>query len=94
MAFFCFTGALFANDAERDKVMWESAYRGEYSLVHKMYLTRPVESVNDEMTNRFVMAYLYYRMGKYQELEAIFQGIDRYFDNKINFKEVDPDVLE
>ena len=94
MAFFCFSGALFANDVERDEMMWECAYRGEYSLVHKMHLARPCETVNDEMTNQFVMAYVYYRMGKYEELDAIFQGIDRYFDNKINFQEVDPDVLE
>ena len=39
MCFFCLSGGLYANDAERDTMMWEEAHKGNFSLVHKLVLS-------------------------------------------------------
>lgn len=86
LVIFCFGGNLFACDCERDEVMWAEAYKGNFSLVHKMALTREVEGPSDEITNQFVMAYVYYRMGHLEQIDAIFKGVDRYIEHKLGSK--------
>lgn len=83
LTLFCITGVLYAGDNQRDEMMWAEAYQGNYSLVHKMALTRQVEGINDEIINQFVMAYLYYRMGHLEQIDPIFKAIDRYLENRI-----------
>lgn len=87
LTLFCITGGLFAADIERDQMMWAEAYQGNYSLVHKMALTRQVENINDEVINQLIMAYLYYRMGHYDQIYPIFNGMDRYFESRIAAQE-------
>ena len=78
---FSFCGSLFAKDIKRDELMWQRAYKGEFSIVHKLAITREIEDINDELLNQFIMAYVYYKMDKYEEIEPIFKGIDRYIEH-------------
>jgi len=83
IAIFCFTGSLFATSSERDGVMWAEAYNGNFSLVHKLMLSRQPRGTNDEIMNQFIMAYVFYRMGNMEQIEPIFKGIDSYLEHKI-----------
>ena len=87
IAVFSFCGSLSAKDIERDELMWQRAYKGEFSIVHKLAITREVEDINDELLNQFIMAYVYYKMDKCEEIEPIFKGIDRYIEHVLIPKE-------
>jgi hypothetical protein len=67
---------LCAKDIKTDELMWAEAYKGNFSIVHKLLLTRLPRGFNDEMASQFIMAYVYYRMGKPEEILPIFEGID------------------
>ena len=71
---------LFSCESEGDAVIWKNAYRGNFSIVHKLVASRDTESINDELMNQFMMAYVYYRMGQNEEIERIFKGIDSYIE--------------
>lgn len=94
LVIFCFSGGLYANDAERDTMMWEEAYKGNFSLVHKLVLSRPVDSHHDQILNQFVMAYVYYRMGKFEKIDAMFEGVDKYIEHYLINTPKNADVLE
>jgi hypothetical protein len=87
LTIFCFSGCLFAHDSKRDEMMWAETYKGEFSIVHKLAITREIEDINDELLNQFVMAYVYYKMDKFEDIEPIFKGIDRYIDHVLMPKE-------
>ncbi len=82
IALFCCSASLFATNTNRDEIMWEQAYKGNFSIVHKLMLTRQSYDINDEIMNQFVMAYVYYRMEQFRNVEAIFEGIDSYLEHK------------
>ena len=81
------SGSAYASDLEKDKILWKNAYEGNFSIVHKLALTREGKNLNDELLNQFVMAYSYYRMGNFEEVEAIFKGIDCYLEHAFSFKD-------
>ncbi len=80
LAFGCFS-SLLAENASRDELMWKSAYEADFCLTYRMAITRPVATFNDELMNKFVMAYVYYRMGNQVEMKSVFKGIDSYIEN-------------
>lgn len=61
---------------EPDLRIWEHAYLGEYSLVHKEMLCRKSESFEQKMLNFLLMAYLYHRQGQPESVLRVFEGID------------------
>ena len=67
-------------------MMWAEAYKGNFSIVHKLMLTREVCGVSDEVMNQFIMAYVYYRMGDEDKIEPIIEGIDAYLEHKFGLK--------
>ena len=70
-----------ANEIEiSEPLLWENLYSGQFSLSHKLVLTRPCKSTNDEILGQFMMAYLSYRMGEMKQAESIFKGIDSYVE--------------
>jgi hypothetical protein len=83
----CSSIGLFARDIERDKLMWRMAHNGEFAIVHKLAIMREVEDVNDKLLSQFVMAYLYYKMERFDEIEVIFNGIDHYIQHALILKE-------
>ena len=89
--FLFLSSALFA-DNYRDELMWREAYKGNFSIVHKLALSRKADGISDEILNQFVIGYVYYRMHEYEQLQPIFKGIDDYLEHMlINRKN---DVLE
>lgn len=85
MSFFCFCNCLFA-DNSRDELMWIEAYNGNFSLVHKLALTREADCISDEIINQFVIAYVYYRMNEFEQYEPIFREIDNYLENTLIYR--------
>ena len=69
--------------AQEPDTIWREAYSGNFSLVHKLALNRPVNSVDDAMLNNFIMAYTYYRIGDRNSLLLIMQSIDRYIEQSL-----------
>lgn len=60
--------------------MWESAYRGDVSLVHRLVLSRECTNINDDMISQFAMVYLYHRLGRDEDLETVLKGVDAYIE--------------
>ena len=59
--------------------LWNVLSSGNFSLGHKMVLTRPSSSTNDEILSQFMMAYLYFKMGKsVEEIVDVIRGVDYY----------------
>lgn len=83
LCIFCFGGALFACDNKQDEMMWAEAYKGNFSIVHKLMLSREIDGTSDEIMNQFVMAYVYYRMGHLEQIDPIFKGVDIYIEHKM-----------
>jgi len=82
-----YTFSLIAEVLPNDDVMWESAYNGDFSLVHKLVLDRECLDINDDMLSQFAMAYLYYRLGQKEDVELIFKGIDSYLQHVFKLPE-------
>lgn len=80
LAIFSLNGFLFADNTEIDKIMWKNAYLGDFSIVHKLMLTREKQSFNDGLLDQFVMAYVNYRLANSEQIENIFKGVDAYLE--------------
>ena len=71
-----------ANEIEvSEPILWTSLYQANHSLCHKMILTRPVASTNDDLMSSFMMAYLYYKEGNLEQMARVFEGVDRYVEH-------------
>jgi hypothetical protein len=70
--------------------LWKSLYDANFSLSHKLILSRKTESTNDEILSQFMMSYLYYREGKYDEMMNCLEGINTYIEYhyKVNKNEI------
>jgi hypothetical protein len=79
----------YASDTTLDKQMWENAYRGNFSIVNKIHLTRKHDTINDELLNQFAMAYVSYRLGDKERVDAIFKGIDTFIEYYLLDGEID-----
>lgn len=64
--------------ADQDENLWKSAYRGEYSIAHKLILSREAETKSDELINQFAMAYLFYKTSNIDSMIQVMKGIDNY----------------
>jgi hypothetical protein len=87
-------GDIDISEIDIDKIMWESAYEGNFSLVHKMALARPIDNINDVLINAFVIAYVHYKAGHKEHVDSIFKGIDNYLEQTILIKHESNHVLE
>ncbi len=72
MTGFCFSA--------EDDVLWKSAYRGEYSIAHKLILSREANTKSDELLNQFAMAYLFYKTDNINNMIQVMKGIDNYIE--------------
>lgn len=77
-------GKLYGGDKERDELMWQSAYDGNYSMAHKLALSRPCKNLNDEIIFHFVMAYVTYRREGMDSVHYSFQGVDAFLEYRLN----------
>jgi hypothetical protein len=83
LVFLCFCGCLFSYDNQLDDLMWAEAYKGNFSIVHKLMLSRRADCIGDDMMNQFIMAYVYYRMGHLEKIDVLFKGVDNYFERVV-----------
>jgi len=59
--------------------LWKNLHEGNFSLGHKMILSRPIISTNDSIMDGFMLAYLYYKMGRSdEEIITFIEGVDSY----------------
>jgi len=72
--------------ATTDEIMWQSAYEGDYSLAHKLMLTRQSEGINDDLLNLFFMAYVCYKTGCEEDPHLIFKAADQYIEETLLFE--------
>lgn len=61
--------------------LWQVLYQGNWSLSHKMVLTRPINSTNDQIMSSFMLAYAKYRSGDEQEALNILKSVDNYIES-------------
>lgn len=71
---------IFAEEVDNDELMWKSAYHGDFSVTHKLAISRSEENINDALLKLFVMAYVFYKMAKVDEMDSVFKGIDSYVE--------------
>lgn len=62
----------------REKYFWETLYSGNFSLGHKLILSRPVSGLNDEILNKFMLSYLCYKSGNANNILNTFEEVDLY----------------
>lgn len=70
-------------ECHRNDFMLQKAYEGNFSLVHKLLIMRETSCAHDEVVNMLLLAYVYYRLGQYDEVESIFRGIDAYLEDTL-----------
>ncbi len=79
---FCCGFCLNANGPEiSEPVLWRSLYHGNYSVSHKMMLSREISTTNDAIMSQFMMAYVYYKIDQTEQMVECFKGIDRYLEH-------------
>lgn len=75
-----FSTCLLANEIEKDEAIWLYAYCGDFCNVHRMILSSHTKNIKDDLINHFAVAYVAYRMGNKEEIEATFKGVDSYLE--------------
>ena len=61
--------------------LWQVLYEGDWSMSHKMVLTRPINSTNDQIMSTFMLAYAKYRCGHEQEALNLLKSVDTYIES-------------